>query len=182
MRKNKPNNKNPDEQKKPRPQNLLRQKRLAILLAEDGGKTPIGKLMLRAGYKKSYARSPDKIKKTVTWQDLMEKNLPDNLLTRKHYELLSAVAIDHYTFPNAISNKEIQEIIDNAPGCKLITVKRNAQWARAYFSIPDNRSRKDAIDMAYKLKNKYPATKLQHEGEITIETVEIIDPTKKRNE
>jgi len=82
--------------------------------------------------------------------------LPDDLLARKHYELLQAMVIDHYVFPNAVSDKDIVEIIAKALGCRLIKVQRNSQWARAYFSVPDNRSRKDAIDMAYRLKGKYP--------------------------
>ncbi len=137
-------------------QNLLRQKRLAKILAEDGGKTPIGKLMLQAGYNKGYARNPDKLKKTASWQELMEKNLPDDLLAKRHHELLGSMEIGKFVFPNAVSDEEIKQVIESDSGLKLIKVIRNAAWARAYFSTPDNRSRKDALDLAYKLKAKYP--------------------------
>jgi len=152
------------------PHDLRRQKQLAKLLAEDGGRTPIGKLMRRAGYSDHYANSPKKMRLTLSWKQLMEKNLPDDLLSKKHNELLTAVSIDHYVFPNAVSDKQIKAIINQVPGCKLLKVQRNASWARAYFAVPDNRSRKDAIDMAYKLKGKYQPEK--HDlGELVIKTV-----------
>lgn len=72
--------------RKGKPQDLLRQKNLAKLLVEDGGKTPIKRLMLKAGYSEAYAKNSQKLKKTLSWQDLMEKNLPDDLLSQKHNE------------------------------------------------------------------------------------------------
>lgn len=162
-----------------KPQNLLRQKRLAKLLAEDGGKTPIGKLMLQAGYAKGYANSPDKIKKTITWEDLMEKNLPDAEITKRHNELLSSMTIDNYVFTILLDDKEIKEIVESAAGCKLIKITRSSNNARAYFSVPDNRSRKDAIDMAYKLKGKYSPDKIKHEGEVRVVGFEMIVPNDK---
>ncbi len=153
--------------RKDKPQDLLRQRLLIKLLSEDGGKSPLGRLMIKAGYTKSYAKTPQKVKQTLSWEQLMEKNLPDDLLSKKHNELLSSMTIDHYTFPNAVTDETIKQILDQVAGCKLLRVQRNPQWVRAYFAIPDNRSRKDAIDMAYKLKSKYPKGS-QEEHEVTI--------------
>lgn len=161
---------------------LLRQKRLAKLLIEDRGKTPIGKLIKEAGYSKAYSTNPQQLRKTLSWQELMEKNLPDHLLSKRHGELVGAMMIDHYIFPNSMSDEEIKGVFDQAPGCKLITIKRNAAWARAFFSAPDNISRNKAIELAYKIKDKFPAEK--HKVEATVETVEIVkygEPSKKEN-
>lgn len=146
--------------KKGIPQNLLRQKLLAKLLSEDGGKTPIGKLMKKAGYSDAYAKNPNKLKNTLTWEDLMEKNLPDDLLSQRHNELLTAVTIGNYVFSISLTDDQIRDVVESAPGCKLIKIQRSSTSARAYFTAPDNKPRKDAIDMAYKLKNKYPASKV----------------------
>ena len=137
-------------------QDLLRQKRLASLLVEDRGKTPIGKLIQKAGYSKAYSTNPGQLKKTLSWQELMEKNLPDDLLSQRHNELLTAMTIGNYVFVNSLTDEEIRQVVESAPGCKLIKIQRNQAHARAYFSVPDNKPRKDAIDMAYKLKSKYP--------------------------
>jgi len=153
--------------RKDKPSDILRQTRLAKLIAENGGKTPIGKLMIQAGYAPGYARNPDKLKKTLSWEQLMQKNLPDDLISQKHNELLSSMTIDHYIFPNAVTDEMIKQILDQVAGCKLLRVQRNPQWARAFFAVPDNRSRKDAIDMAYKLKGKYPKGS-QEEHEVII--------------
>jgi len=113
-----------------RPRDLLRQKVLAKLLAENGGKIPLGKLMLQAGYAKAYSESPDKLKKTETWKDLMEKYLPDDLLSKKHQELLNK---QEYL---AIGKKGEREVVPTG-------------------EIDPNAVSK-GLDMAYKLKGRYP--------------------------
>ncbi|MEK7180321.1 MAG: hypothetical protein AAB706_02500 [Patescibacteria group bacterium] len=118
------------KKRKQKPQNLLRQKRLSSLLLEDGGKTPIGKLMLQAGYAKAYAKNPQHLKKTSSWKELMEMYLPDDLLSRKHQELLNK---KEYL---AIGKKGEREVVPTG-------------------EIDPNAVSK-GLDMAYKLKSKYP--------------------------
>lgn len=120
---------------------LLRQLRLAKLISEDGGKTPLGKLMRKAGYSKEYSESPDKIKKTVSWQELMDEKIPDNMLAEKHQELLNK---KEYI---AIGKKGEREVVPTG-------------------EIDPNAVAK-GLDMAYKLKRKYEPDKGESNKQIT---------------
>lgn len=150
-------------------QNLLRQKRLARLLAEDGGKTPIGKLMLQAGFKEGYARSPDKLKKTISWQELMEKNIPDNILAEKHNQLLNSTGIGHMVFPVAMKDSEITELLAGV-NCVPQKFQHSNTATHVWYWARDNKAIKEALDMAYKLKSKYPK-----EVPVAVNTIQITD-------
>ena len=115
---------------KGKPQNLLRQKNLAKILLEDAGKTPIGRLMIRAGYKKGYAKNPQELKKTLTWQELMKKFLPDELLSQRHQDLL---------------NKQ-----------EFIAIGKKGEREVIATGVIDGFAVSKGLDMAYKLKGRYP--------------------------
>ena len=144
------------KRRKGKTQDLLRQRNLAKLLSEDGGKTPIGKLMVKAGYSKAYSKNPNHLKETLSWKELMEKYYPDDKVAEAEGQQLHASQIDHYIFPGGNTNEEIKEIIESYPNCKLIKIKKELQWKWAYFSSPDNNAIGKSLDRIYKIKNKYP--------------------------
>lgn len=85
--------------------------------------------------------------------------------------------------PN-LSDAEIKAIVESVPGCKLIYIK-DTSWARtAYYQAPDNRSQKDALDMAYKIRGSYSPEKVEMKGrfsELTNEELaNLIARTKKQ--
>lgn len=65
-----------------------RQKLLRKELAENGGS--LRKAMVKVGYKQSYADSPAKLTSTQRWLQLMEKDLPDSLLSKTAKQGLKA--------------------------------------------------------------------------------------------
>lgn len=79
------------KKEKPKPR-LLRQAKLAKLLSDNirkkCGKSE-GELMLEAGYSKSYSITPGQVKKTKNWQTTMDKYLPEDLIARRHKQLLN---------------------------------------------------------------------------------------------
>ncbi len=50
-------------------------------------------------YSKSMQKKPDKLTKSKGWQQLLNENLPDNLLSLRHKELLNSTRLDHMVFP-----------------------------------------------------------------------------------
>lgn len=60
-----------------------------------------------------------------------------------------------------LTNEEIKEIVESVPGCRLIYVKRGWDGTWAFFQSPNAKSRKDAIDMSYKLYGSYAAEKVE---------------------
>lgn len=86
--------------------------------------------LVKAGFSPSYAKS-GLIKRTKPFKDLMEKNLPDNLLLKVHKEGLSA-------------------------GKKIF--KNNNESGEVEFmgEEPDYPTRHKYLDTAYKIKGRYP--------------------------
>jgi hypothetical protein len=140
----------------------------------------ISAAMRSVGYSYSYSKNPQAFTATKTYQECVKEYLPDELITKRHNELANASEINHYIFPNLsdrpvkkgkhvgikiqkneLTNGEIKEIVESVPGCRLIYVKRDWVGAIAFYSQPDSKSRKDAIDMAYKLKGYYAPEKIQ---------------------
>lgn len=127
----------------------LKQRTAFKNVVENGGNK--GKGMRDAGYSKAMAKSPKKLTETKSWEDLMEKYLPDNLLTKKHRELL---------------NKKETVIKNNNKNGNIEIVKTGEI---------DQQAVKAGLDMAYKLKDKYAATKIKFKDEnedITDEEIE----------
>ena len=151
-------------------------------MMENGGSKKglaVSKAMLEVGFSPAYSKNPQKFTRTKTFKELMDEYLPDELIAEKHNELLNAAEIQHYLFPkieekiytskkgkakisrSTLTNAEIREIVQSVPGCRLIYVKRDSIGAWAYFQSPDSKSRKDAVDMAYKLRGNYSPDKIE---------------------
>jgi hypothetical protein len=128
-----------------------------------------------AGFSQCYADNPKRLLETKTAKELMRMFLPDWKIYSTHGELMAASEIQHYVFPKLIGTKgkgarsktkqidnaEIKGIVESVPGCKLIYIKRDPYIGSvAFFQAPDNKSRREAVDMAYKLKGNYSPEKI----------------------
>src|SRR3972149_8907258 len=110
---------------------------VASKIAENHGN--ISKSMLEAGYSPNTAKKPSNLTNSKGWQNLMRRHLSDNKLAKKHRELLEARHIEHYTFPNSMTDKQIRATIEEgAPGARVINLQRNSAWVRAHFSVSAN--------------------------------------------
>ena len=147
----------------------VRHKLLFKKISENIGKgveenMAIGKAMRDLGYSTSYSESPDKLTKTKSWTVLMEENIPDSLLAEVHKGLLKSTRVDHLVFPplskgkkgtgEFLTDEDIIEMLE-AVNCKVRKIVHGEQARHVYFWSADNRARKDGLDMAFKLKNKY---------------------------
>ena len=67
----------------------LKQKLIASKIFENG-RISVSKAMKEVGYSDAYSTHPDKLTKTKSWIELMEKYLPDEKIVRKIDEGLEA--------------------------------------------------------------------------------------------
>lgn len=168
----------------------------ARIMAETGKE--IGPAMKEAGFSDAYAKNPHKIVATKTWQELMEEYLPDDALAEAHQGLLHATRIDHMVFPlgpdtdegdpsegppagpevpeafkerTKMTDREIEELLASV-NCTVRKIVHGETARHVYFWSPDNKARKEGIDLAYKLKARYAAVKVDH-------TFEVLDPAQK---
>ncbi len=152
----------------------------------------VSKAMRDAGYPATTAKNPRNLTESKAWQQLMTKFLPDASLVKIHKELLNAHRMDHMVFPlgpdsklKKLDTKEMPEaiktILDAEEALKMTsltdkeitallatvncTVRKivHGQTGRhVYFWAPDNKARKEAVDLAYKLKGRYAPEKHDH--------------------
>ena len=94
-------------------------------MAENGG--TIGQSMKAAGYSDTIVKTPNKVTDTKGWQLLLKQHLNDDLLAKKHNELI---------------NKTVK-----------VTTKTGETIDTGEIDVNAVRS---GLDMAYKLKGRYP--------------------------
>lgn len=172
MPKEKPKHKKLSSRKSPK-NPTIKQRRVAEKMMENGGN--ISKAMSDSGYSKAFAKNPHKLTKSKGWQTIMDKYFSDATLGKKHSQLLEARHIQHYTFPATMDNKTIrQTILKGAPGSLVINIQRNAQWARAHFSVPDNGIQFKSLELGYKVKGRMKVEPEDPEAKQSEEIREVI--------
>lgn len=144
---------------------------LKNILENKGNRSEIKKQLMEMGYSESYIDS-GLLKKTQSWQDLMEEFLPDKLLAKGHKKLLTATKLEHMVFPQTINDAEITELLKEA-NCNVRKIQRGDGLVHVWFWARDNTALKNGLDMAYKLKQKYGNITIKHKfSELSDEEIE----------
>jgi len=119
--------------------------RVAIEKAvENGGN--LTQAMLAAQYSPATANNPQNLTKSKAWSELIEKRLPDNKLLRRHNQLLD--------------KKEFFAVGDRGDRHLIETGEIDPQAVAR------------GLDMAYKLKRKYPAERSG--GDTNVAVINVI--------
>lgn len=126
----------------------------------------VGAAMRDAGLSEYAATHPSSLTKTTEWNQLLDEYLPEGDLLETHKSLLRASHLDHMTFPletPSLTDAHITEMLTDL-NCTVRRISHGEQARHVYFFAPDNRARKDALDMGYKLRGTYAAEKHLHVG------------------
>lgn len=148
----------PDKKKKSRATGIvaIKHKKVYETLTKNLGKSSkkisIEEAMIAQGYSPSYARAAQ-LKNTKTWQKLMDEYLPDELLSTTHHELIIARKLDYMLFTAEIDDASIYELLASV-GCTPKKIIHGMQGVHVWFFVADNKIRKDATELAYKIKAK----------------------------
>lgn len=166
-----------------RPTVAIKHKKVLDNLVENGGN--LSKAIRDTGlYSEVIARDPQKITESITWGELMEFHISDSELASKHKELLHATRLDHMTFPTGckteadkeeiyavrrlkaesegkvyveteiMTDDDIRELLSSV-NCTVRRIVHGDTARHVYFWSADNKSRKDAVEMGYKLKGRF---------------------------
>lgn len=135
-------------------------------LVESGGKS-VSKAMRNAklkngknAYSPKTAKNPKKLTESRGWDILMETYLPEEDLAKAHKELLNAGFIERIGFEKDISDEDIMSVFEEAKGCKVLYIRKYENSDKtAYVQMVDNNARKNALEMAYKLKGIFAPVK-----------------------
>jgi hypothetical protein len=164
-------------------------------VVENGGN--VSKAMRDAGYSPKTAKNPKKLTDSKTWKELMEEYLPEKDLAKVHRGLLNAHHIEHMVFPLGpkektlppvelepqehggalkrehkqqeslkLTDEQIIELLESV-NCTVRKIAHGDTARHVWFWSPDNKAKKDALDMAYKLRGNYAPEKkdLTSQGE-----------------
>lgn len=132
-----------DKKEKPRTKINIRQKKVIKELVANGG--TMKNAMVKAGYSEAYAKNPKKIETSLTYQELLDKYLPDDIIAQRHRQLL---------------DKKEQIVVRNGKDSEIVLTDE----------IDANAVAK-GIDMAYKIKGSYAPEKI----DATITAVNIVN-------
>lgn len=143
---------------------------------------------VEVGLPQSVADKPSLITSTKEWGDLLDEFLPQGEILETHRGLLRASRIDHmifadgpkddaqcfaflqkknekikpeenpYTRDDVLTDEDIREMLQEK-NCAVRRISRTENSRHVYFWSADNRARKDALDMVYKLRGSYAADK-----------------------
>jgi hypothetical protein len=109
----------------------LKQRKSIEKLVETHGS--VSAAMRLGGYTDKSAKNPKNLTNSKAWETLMTKYLPDNLLMQRHQELLN--------------KREIGKVFNHDTG----------EYEFKIIDQPDSQAVSRGLDMAYKLKRKYPS-------------------------
>lgn len=165
----------------------VKQKKAIAKVVENGGN--VSKAMVDAGYSAATAKTPQKLTESKGWDELMGDLLSDKKLIEKHDSLLNSTRLDHMLFPLGPRTEKEKKTVDALPenlktlldadlqlmetelsdddirsmleevNCKVRRIVHGQSARHVYFWSADNKARKEALDMAYKLKGKYAPEK-----------------------
>jgi len=131
----------------------IKQQIAATKIMENRGN--VSKGMLEAGYSPATAKNPMNLTKSLGWGELMNKFLDDKKLMAKHKKLLNSMSIGHMVFPLAMTDEEITKLLKSV-NCTPKKFMHGDTANHCWFWMPDNRAVKDALELAYKIKGRFP--------------------------
>lgn len=120
----------------------------------------MGKILVAAGYSHTTSLTPTKVTESRGFLELLEEVMPDTDLQEIHRGLLRSKTLDSLAFPaiggenpadDELSDDDIELMIQDIGG----TVRRvvHGQSRRIfYFYAPNDKTRLDALKLAYDLK------------------------------
>ena len=149
----------------------VRRQQLAKLLVEHP-ELSVAEAMRSLGYSESYARSGSQLTQSDSFKQELQKYFPDQLVAQRHVELLNSTRIDHMVFPLAMSDEEITELLQSV-NCTPKKFMHGETANHVWFWSPDNKARKDGLDMVYKLKGSYAPEKKQNLN-VNVELSELL--------
>jgi hypothetical protein len=116
------------------------------------GKVSMYEAMLAEGYSEEYARKGS-LPKTKTWEKLLEERLGDDKLSNIHQQLMVAKKLDYMLFTSEIKDEDVYTLLESV-GCTPKKIVHGIQGTHVWFWAPDSKTRKDALELAFKIRGK----------------------------
>lgn len=137
-------------------------------MRENGGNQY--RAMIDAGYSPEYAKNPAKFKAAKSTQDLLDLMMPRDLVADVHRGLLKSKKLEYMQFAADVSDEDVHELAASTNSI-VKKIVQSKFIKHVWLWVSNDKSRKDAVEMAYKLR-----------GEFAAEKFEINDPIKQMSD
>lgn len=159
----------------------LKQKRFAKKYVETGNGSESAKA--------TYDVTTDESARAVASQNLTKepvrieiaKRLKPELVEDAHRSLLTAVRLDYFVFPKAMSDAEIKTHVE-AQGLTCLNVRPTEKGKMAFFSLPDGAARGKGIELFHKVEGTFAPDKHVNVNVEVAASTEVIELTKRLND
>lgn len=154
----------PKKEKKKSSIVALKHKRvLENVMGKNSGKKrkSLYQAMIDEGYSPEYARNGH-LKGTKSWDKLVEERLGDDKLSNIHRQLMVAKKLDYMLFTHEVKDEDVYELLESV-GCVAKKIVHGIQGTHVWFWSSDNKTRKDALELAYKIRSKMSPEKFEIE-------------------
>jgi hypothetical protein len=165
----------------------VKQHKAVKIAAHNNHLIPTKQDMEEAGmYSRNRART---IHRSRTFQEIIAHYLDDERVVKEHSNLLMANKIESMPFPATVEDQEVQELLEEV-GCVMRKVVQVGQTKYVYYWTPDFKARKDALELAYRIKGhldgSHAGGELNRYRELTDEDLnrrrrELLQQLKKKN-
>lgn len=109
---------------------------------------------LRAcGYSKTVQNSPEKVTKTESWKQLIDRVLPESKLIDVHEKQLQSWKLQSMNFQKAVEDDVIFELMEKV-GCVVQKIIEIPIGKIVFYIQPDNQSRNKALELGLKLHKR----------------------------
>jgi len=124
--------------------------------------TSVSRALREIGANEHLIKNPQDLTQSREFQEVLDEKITNDLVVQTHLGLLKAARIDHMTFiseSEGISDADITAMFAELNCTVRKIIHRDTGARDVYFWSPDNRARKDALDMVYKLRGAYTEDK-----------------------
>ena len=121
----------------------------------------IAEAMRKAGYSENYARNPQQLKAKESWQELLDKYVPEKYVGRKLKELSDAVIPDTLELKGALKQEDVYKVMKSMkiPKSKYTAIQTEDGWM-VYYAKADNTNRNSALEKVIKARGGYAPDKI----------------------
>ncbi len=147
-------------------------KRVVKRVIENGGN--VTKAMREEGYSEAYVHNPQKLTGSKSFKELMDEFLPEDELVQVHKNLLKSKRVEKLVVSDKIPDDSIAETIREA-NCTLKKIYKFMGEKTVLYWAPNDKSRTDALDLAYRLRGSYSPEKHVVETKISNLSDEELD-------
>lgn len=136
----------------------LKQKKVAELIVKNKGN--VSKSMREAGYSPASAKNPERVTKSKGWNELLGEYIPEETLAKELRALLDSREAKWFTFPTRMKDTDIKKMVEDN-GFTVITIRPSPIGKMAWYSLPNSRAKKDALELSFKLLGKFAPEQIE---------------------